>query len=51
MLLHGVMWASWTDEYLKWNTLDYNNTIIISMEAWKIWQPTFALYNRLYSKF
>uniref|UniRef100_A0A1I8AWE1 Neur_chan_LBD domain-containing protein n=1 Tax=Meloidogyne hapla TaxID=6305 RepID=A0A1I8AWE1_MELHA len=45
MLLHGILWAAWTDEYLRWSPTEHNNTFVISMEAWKIWQPTFALYN------
>ncbi|KAI1724028.1 neurotransmitter-gated ion-channel ligand binding domain-containing protein [Ditylenchus destructor] len=45
MLLHGILWASWYDEYLQWNPAQYNNTAVISIDAYKIWQPTFALYN------
>lgn len=45
MLLHGVIWSTWTDEYLKWKPSDYNNTYMISIETYKIWQPAFALYN------
>nr|CAD2151484.1 unnamed protein product [Meloidogyne enterolobii] len=45
MLLHGILWAAWNDDYLKWTPSEHNNTFVISMEAWKIWQPTFALYN------
>ena len=37
--------AAWNDDYLKWTPSEHNNTFVISMEAWKIWQPTFALYN------
>ncbi|KAL3071026.1 hypothetical protein niasHT_037185 [Heterodera trifolii] len=45
MLLHGVLWTSWTDEYLQWNPSEHNYTYVVSLETWKIWQPTFALYN------
>lgn len=45
MLLHGIIWSSWIDEYLKWKPSDYNNTYMISLETYKIWQPAFALYN------
>lgn len=48
MLLHGIIWSTWTDEYLKWSPADYNNTYMISIETYKIWQPTFALYNRFF---
>lgn len=46
MLLHGLLWATWTDEYLQWDPSKYNNTKRIAIESWKIWQPALALYNR-----
>uniref|UniRef100_A0A914D4U5 Neurotransmitter-gated ion-channel ligand-binding domain-containing protein n=1 Tax=Acrobeloides nanus TaxID=290746 RepID=A0A914D4U5_9BILA len=46
MLLHGLLWATWEDEYLRWEPSKFNNTNMISIESWKIWQPSFALYNR-----
>ncbi|VDO13992.1 unnamed protein product [Brugia timori] len=46
MLLHGLLWTSWTDEYLKWDPSKYNNTRRIAIESWKIWQPALSLYNR-----
>ncbi|KAH7730905.1 Protein LGC-25 [Aphelenchoides avenae] len=45
MLLHGVLWSVWQDEYLKWDPARFNNTRAISIDPWKIWQPSFALYN------
>ncbi|VIO99286.1 conserved hypothetical protein [Brugia malayi] len=45
MLLHGLLWTSWTDEYLKWDPSKYNNTRRIAIESWKIWQPALSLYN------
>ncbi|VDN54757.1 unnamed protein product [Dracunculus medinensis] len=45
MLLHGLLWATWTDEYLQWDPSKYNNTKRIAIESWKIWQPALALYN------
>lgn len=32
-------------EYLKWDPQRFNNTRAISIDPWKIWQPSFALYN------
>lgn len=37
--------SSWYDEFLRWKPSDHNNTYVISIDAWKIWQPSFALYN------
>ena len=45
MLLHGQISAAWMDEYLSWKPSAFNNTGMISIETWKIWQPSFALYN------
>ncbi|VDN03558.1 unnamed protein product [Thelazia callipaeda] len=45
MLLHGLIWSSWTDEYLTWDPKKYNNTRRIAIESWKIWQPALSLYN------
>jgi hypothetical protein len=45
MVVDGIIWASWYDEYLKWKPSEHNKTFVVSIEAWKIWQPTFALYN------
>ncbi|EFO15320.1 hypothetical protein LOAG_13191 [Loa loa] len=45
MLLHGLLWTSWIDEYLKWDPSKYNNTRRITIETWKIWQPALSLYN------
>ncbi|KAM3716353.1 Acetylcholine receptor-like protein [Dirofilaria immitis] len=45
MLLHGLLWTSWIDEYLKWDPSKYNNTRRIAIESWKIWQPALSLYN------
>ncbi|KAI3410515.1 hypothetical protein GPALN_004616 [Globodera pallida] len=45
MLLHGILWLTWYDDYLQWTPSEHNNTYLISLETWKIWQPTFALYN------
>lgn len=46
MMVHGHLWATWTDEYLVWNAADYNNTDKLNIDAWRIWQPALALYNR-----
>uniref|UniRef100_A0A914PH33 Neurotransmitter-gated ion-channel ligand-binding domain-containing protein n=1 Tax=Panagrolaimus davidi TaxID=227884 RepID=A0A914PH33_9BILA len=45
LLLHGQISASWFDEYLVWDPSKYNNTNMIAIDSWKIWQPSFALYN------
>ncbi|MCP9257125.1 Acetylcholine receptor-like protein cup-4, partial [Dirofilaria immitis] len=42
MLLHGLLWTSWIDEYLKWDPSKYNNTRRIAIESWKIWQPALS---------
>uniref|UniRef100_A0A914UKE8 Neurotransmitter-gated ion-channel ligand-binding domain-containing protein n=1 Tax=Plectus sambesii TaxID=2011161 RepID=A0A914UKE8_9BILA len=45
MKMHGMVWVSWTDEYLTWTPADWNSTRKISIDSWKIWQPALALYN------
>ncbi|VDK54553.1 unnamed protein product [Anisakis simplex] len=45
MMLHGLLWATWVDEYLRWDPTKYNNTRRIAIESWKIWQPSLSLYN------
>ncbi|KHN83245.1 Acetylcholine receptor-like protein cup-4 [Toxocara canis] len=45
MMLHGLLWATWIDEYMQWEPSKYNNTRRIAIESWKIWQPALSLYN------
>uniref|UniRef100_A0A915AHI6 Neurotransmitter-gated ion-channel ligand-binding domain-containing protein n=1 Tax=Parascaris univalens TaxID=6257 RepID=A0A915AHI6_PARUN len=45
MMLHGLLWATWIDEYLQWEPSKYNNTRRIAIDSWKIWQPALSLYN------
>ncbi|CAD5225867.1 unnamed protein product [Bursaphelenchus okinawaensis] len=45
MIVHGMLWAQWKDEYLTWDPKKWSNVDMISIQPWKIWQPAFALYN------
>lgn len=35
----------WSDEFLVWNPLDYDNIKSIDVSSTRIWKPDFALYN------
>ncbi|CAO1363711.1 unnamed protein product [Diamesa tonsa] len=35
----------WTDEYLKWNPSDYEQTLSIDVSSDSIWRPDMSLYN------
>lgn len=45
MIVHGMLWAQWIDEYLTWNPKNFSNVEVINIQPWKIWQPALALYN------
>uniref|UniRef100_A0A0N5AFL4 Neur_chan_LBD domain-containing protein n=1 Tax=Syphacia muris TaxID=451379 RepID=A0A0N5AFL4_9BILA len=45
MMLHGLLWATWTDTNLVWEPKDYNNTRQITVSTYKIWLPALSLYN------
>ncbi|CAD6192329.1 unnamed protein product [Caenorhabditis auriculariae] len=45
MLVHGYLWATWTDEYLNWTPAENNNVTMLQIDSWQIWQPALALYN------
>ncbi|KAI6216132.1 Neur-chan-LBD domain-containing protein [Aphelenchoides besseyi] len=45
MLVHGLLYAVWVDEYLQWDPKAYNNTYSLKIQAWKLWQPAISLYN------
>uniref|UniRef100_A0A1I7SJV1 Neur_chan_LBD domain-containing protein n=1 Tax=Bursaphelenchus xylophilus TaxID=6326 RepID=A0A1I7SJV1_BURXY len=45
MIVHGMLWAQWKDEYLTWDPKNWSNVDMITIQPWKIWQPAFALYN------
>uniref|UniRef100_A0A915L6J1 Neurotransmitter-gated ion-channel ligand-binding domain-containing protein n=1 Tax=Romanomermis culicivorax TaxID=13658 RepID=A0A915L6J1_ROMCU len=42
---HGVLFMSWTDPFLTWDSRAFNNTNSATIQGWKIWQPDIALYN------
>uniref|UniRef100_A0A915HUP4 Neurotransmitter-gated ion-channel ligand-binding domain-containing protein n=1 Tax=Romanomermis culicivorax TaxID=13658 RepID=A0A915HUP4_ROMCU len=43
--LHGVFQMSWTDEFLKWDPSQYNETKFILLKNIEIWTPQIVLAN------
>jgi hypothetical protein len=32
------MWASWVDEYIQWDPSQFNDTRVIQIQSWRLWQ-------------
>lgn len=47
MNLNTWMRISWNNEYLKWNTSDFDGLKSITVEKEKVWVPDITLWNRL----